>query len=108
MTVMGEAGLQAAVIDLAHLLGWRIFHARPAQNSRGDWRTAVSADGAGFPDLVMARKGVVIFAELKSEKGRLSPAQEAWLAALAWNGNCRSFVWRPADWLGGRIERALH
>ena len=102
MTI-SEADLQAAIIDLAHLLGWRVAHFRPAQNSRGAWRTAVSADGAGFPDLVLVRNGVVIFVELKSEKGRISPAQEAWLAALP-----HSLVWRPADWFAGRVEEALH
>ena len=47
----------------------------------------------GFPDLVLAREGVVIFAELKAEKGRLRPDQEKWIAAL---GAC--YVWRPSDW----------
>ena len=99
---ISEANLQAAIVDLARLLRWRVAHFRPAQNGRGDWRTAVSADGAGFPDLVLARNGVVIFAELKSQKGRISPTQEAWLAALP-----HSLVWRPADWFSGAVEAAL-
>jgi len=45
---------------------------------------------------------VVIFAELKSQKGRISPTQEAWLAALP-----HSLVWRPADWFSGAVEAAL-
>jgi hypothetical protein len=99
---ISEAELQTAVIDLAHRLGWRVAHFRPAQNSRGAWRTAVSADGAGFPDLVLARKGRVIFAELKAKNGRIGHEQEAWLAVLP-----DSLVWRPDDWFTGRIEDTL-
>jgi len=106
MTAISEAELQAAVIDLAHFLGWRVAHFRPALTG-GRWSTPVSADGAGFPDLVMARNGEVVVAELKSEKGRISPAQKAWLLALGWSGNCRIFVWRPADWFSGAVEAAL-
>jgi hypothetical protein len=106
-----EADLQAAVIDLAHLYGWRIFHARPAQNARGNWRTPVSADGAGFPDLVMARKHEVVIVELKSQAGRLRPEQTEWLADLAaidpTDRRLRTFVWRPSDWLAGTIAAAL-
>ena len=47
---MSERELQDAVIQLARLLGWRVAHFRPAMTTRG-WRTPVSADGAGFPDL---------------------------------------------------------
>lgn len=46
----------------------------------------------GFPDLVLARNGEVLFVELKSEKGKLSPEQRDWLAHT--NGR----LWRPADW----------
>jgi hypothetical protein len=105
-----EADLQQCVIDYAHLTGWWVAHFRPAQTS-GRWSAPVSADGAGFPDLVMARRGEVVIAELKSEKGRISDAQQAWLTALSSpdvaNRWLRVFVWRPADWFEGRIERAL-
>lgn len=92
MTPTTEAQFQQQVIDLARLHKWRVAHFRPARTSRG-WRTPVAADGSGFPDLVLARNGVVIFAELKSQRGVLSNEQRAWAAQLgiAWR------LWRPRD-----------
>jgi hypothetical protein len=107
--VVSEKDLQRAIIDLAHLLGWRVAHFRPSQTG-ARWVTAVSADGVGFPDLVLARKGHVVIAELKASKGRISPAQAEWLAALQpeiAGARLRVFLWKPADWFEGRIEAAL-
>jgi hypothetical protein len=80
-----EKDLQRAVIDLAHLMGWRVAHFRPAQTARG-WRTAVEADGKGFPDLVLTRGGRVMFRELKCNGGKASPEQEQWLRDLTAGG----------------------
>lgn len=92
-----EATFQSAVIDYAQRKGWRVAHFRPAQNARGDWRTPVAADGAGFPDLVLVRDRV-IFAELKSHTGRVREDQHAWLDALRGAAQTEVHVWRPADW----------
>lgn len=93
-----EADFQQQVIDLARLLGWRVAHFRPGLNKRGKWQTAVAADGAGFPDLVMAKPGLsVIFAELKVGKNRLSLAQEQWIFTLRQAGT-RAYCWFPSDW----------
>jgi hypothetical protein len=86
-----EADFQRLVIDYARLRGWRVHHSRPAQYQSGRWATHIQGD-PGFPDLVLARRGVVIFAEMKAERGRLSDHQETWRAALA------AHVWRPSDW----------
>ncbi len=106
---ISEAAFQAQVIQLARLKGWRVAHFRKAQNGKGQWRTPVAADGAGFPDLVLVRDRV-IFAELKTNAGQLSPDQRAWRNALAdvGSGHChecggvteylRWEVWRPRDW----------
>lgn len=102
---MTEAELQAAVIDLAHLLKWRIAHFRPAMNARGEWRTAVQGDGGGWPDLVLVRDRV-LYRELKSARGTLSVEQQDWLHALKLAG-ADVDVWRPSDWTDGTIERAL-
>jgi hypothetical protein len=48
----------------------------------------------GFPDLVLARGGVVLHVELKSEKGKVRPEQSEWLAELGGE------IWRPSDWPG--------
>lgn len=78
-------------VETATLLGWRVIHHRPARTQRG-WRTATQGH-KGFPDIVAARDGVIVCAELKSSTGRPSPDQRAWLDAL---GGC-AHLWRPAD-----------
>jgi hypothetical protein len=90
-----EAEFLGQVIELAHLLGWRVAHFRPAFTSRG-WRTPVQGDGVGFPDLVLVGRGRIIAAELKRETGTASPDQLAWLAAFA-DAGVPTFVWRPRD-----------
>lgn len=100
-----ERELQFAVIECAQLLGYRVAHFRPAQTSKG-WRTPVEADGAGWPDLVLVRGPRLIFAELKSATGKLSPAQEEWKDTLERAGQT-VYVWRPADWLHGAVEAVL-
>ena len=59
------------IIDLCKLFGWRYYRT---------WLSVHSP--AGFPDIVMVRPPRLIFAELKSEIGKLSPEQEAWLDGL--------------------------
>ncbi|MCI0542945.1 MAG: hypothetical protein L0Z49_00695 [Actinobacteria bacterium] len=60
----------------AMVRGWRVCHFRPA-TTRDGWRTAVQGH-PGFPDLVLARRGRVVFAELKAA---LSAEQLEWLDA---------------------------
>ena len=86
-----EKQFQEQVIDIARSCHWLIHH------DRGDYRQCIGGD-AGFPDLVMARKGRVIFAELKSEKGKLTYHQERWVEALEGRraANPEVYVWRPA------------
>ena len=102
-----EAEFQKQIIQLGHLFGWRIAHFRPALTKRG-WRTAVSGDGAGFPDLVLARDGFTIFAELKTDTGVVSIEQWAWLESLGGihkNSHTIVAVWRPRDF--AEIENIL-
>lgn len=92
-----ESAFQRQVLDLARLRGWRVAHFRPAQTAKG-WRTAVSGDGAGFPDLILIRGPRLIVAELKrSRKEKVRPAQAEWLAAFEAAG-VPAFVWTPDDW----------
>jgi len=94
---MNEAQWQAQVVQLAHTFGWLVQHTRPAKV--GDkWMTPITGD-VGFPDLVLAhpQRGV-LFAELKTARGRLSAAQKDWAQVLgAGGGECH--LWRPDDLL---------
>ena len=93
-----EAAFLRQVVDLAHYTGWLVHHCRPAVLPSGKWATHISGD-AGFVDLVLAKEGRVIFVELKSEKGKVTDAQQAWRWALgAGRPGCNAFVWRPSDW----------
>jgi hypothetical protein len=91
-----EAAFTATVLELARVLGWRVVHFRPARTARG-WRTPVQGDGAGFPDVVLVKPPRVIFAELKSDTGTVSPQQRAWLDALGRCPGVEAHVWRPRD-----------
>lgn len=48
----------------------------------------------------------MIFAECKRQGERPTPDQIAWLEVLDEAG-AEVYVWRPADWLSGEIERVL-
>lgn len=102
---MTEAQLQAAVIEMARTLGWLTAHFRPALTERG-WRTPVSGDGKGFPDLILVRGERLIAAELKSDVGAVSVEQDVWLGAFRCAGALTA-VWRPRDWTSGGIESEL-
>lgn len=86
-----EADFMATVIELARFNGWRIYH--PHNSRRSD---------PGFPDLCMVRDGVLRFMELKSEKGKPTVDQVAWIAELRkvgmhCNGHVRALLLRPSD-----------
>lgn len=97
MSIETEAEFLQAVKTLARLTGWLVYHTHDSRRS-----------DPGFPDLVLTRSGIVVFAELKTEKGRLSTEQEAWLAELRKadaGDSVRVEVWRPSDW--SQIEALL-
>ena len=97
-TRITEAELQARIMHAAGLYGWRAAHFRPARTAQG-WRTPMQGD-VGLPDLVLARDGVVLLAELKSARGKTTPDQELWLEALGDHAR----LWRPADWVSIQNE----
>ncbi len=76
---------QQWVTDLAKLKHWRCYHTFDSRRST-----------PGFPDLVLVRHHRLIVAELKAEKGRLTPPQKEWLDALAFTG-IETYVWRPSE-----------
>jgi hypothetical protein len=91
MTPISEASFLQQVKALAYIHGWDCHHASPTQTAKGRWLTS---GAVGFPDLVLCHKVKgLIFAELKSAKGRISPAQEHWLSIL--NPHAECYIWRP-------------
>jgi hypothetical protein len=86
--LLTEAQWQRTVVEALKLYGWRVFHDRVA------WRS-----DPGWPDLtcVHIERKRVIFVELKSERGRLTPKQEYWRDTLVHAGQ-DWHLWRPSDW----------
>jgi len=118
-----EYALQSQVAELAHMLGWETIAFRPLFTKRG-FRTPGSGSMAkGWPDmtLVRARDRRLIFAELKSDVGVVSPDQRRVLDVLtalsmrfveaifsefdpdklighaSATGSIEVYVWRPRD-----------
>jgi hypothetical protein len=51
----------------------------------------------GFPDLVLVREPRCIFAELKTERGKLTDAQAYWIERLRGCPQLEVYLWRPSD-----------
>ena len=60
----------------------------------------------GFPDCVIVLPAEVIFAELKTQKGRVSTDQRRWLNDLH-GARARCYLWRPSHWLSDSIQKVL-
>lgn len=70
---------------LATALGWDlVYHTLRSKGSQ-----------PGFPDRVLVRDRV-IFTELKTETGKPTDRQQAWLTGLAKAG-AEAYLWRPSD-----------
>jgi hypothetical protein len=93
MTEMSEAAFLQQVKALAYMYDWSFHHSTPSMTSKGRWITTGSP---GFPDICLAhRTRGVIFAELKTTKGKTTPAQDDWLERLSPHAEC--YLWRPSD-----------
>ena len=92
---MTEKQLQNNILQLASLSGWLAYHTFNSRRSE-----------PGFPDLVLARRDRLLFAELKSAKGRLTSEQKAWAAALK-ETSAEIYLWRPKDWIDGTVQSIL-
>ena len=93
MTPISEASFLQQVKGLAYIHGWDCHHAQPSMTRTGRY---ITTGAAGFPDLVLAHKVKgLIFAELKTAKGKTSIAQEHWLTILHPHAEC--YIWRPED-----------
>ena len=78
---MTEKEFQNAVLELARIHGWLCYHTHDSRRS-----------APGFPDLLLAKNGAVLFAEVKTDTGKLTNDQIAWLLAT------HGVIWRPKHW----------
>lgn len=114
-----EAAWQQQVEGLLDFYEWRHYHTHDSRRS-----------APGFPDLVAVRGPELLFVELKTDTGKLRPAQRAWIGALevvaeavritvedAYPGDelaeaphVEAHVWRPADFdaIHDRLARGRH
>jgi len=99
---LSEADWQSRVMDAARRAGWLCVHYRPARTPRGNWVTPLAGD-KGAPDLLLAKDGRVLFAELKRDGGMPTPEQVAWLKALGGHGR----IWRPQDWEAVQLDLGI-
>lgn len=72
--------------------GWKWYHGTDNRPVNGRIQNVV----AGYPDLIALRGEEMIVAELKTETGKTSPAQDSWLEAFEIAG-VPAYVWRPRD-----------
>lgn len=103
MAERGRDGLQEHVrklIERLRLEGFQIerYHTFDSRKSE-----------PGFPDeiIVLPTQGRMIVAELKAEKGRVTPDQARWLEAFTAIAGTEVRVWRPRHLLSGEIEGTI-
>ena len=80
----------ARVIQAAKAQGWMVCH---YPRSRG-WQAAVTGH-RGAPDLLLARRGVVLLVSLRPKSGWPHQYQQLWLRHI---GDEIGQTWLPEDW----------
>lgn len=100
---MTEAALQAHIVADARSLGVRdefIYHTYDSRRSQ-----------IGFPDLLILHNGRALAIECKSEKHGTQPArlalQHAWLAQFSMLTDVQAYLFKPSDYIEGRVRTAL-
>ncbi len=102
VAALREKDLQRHVRAYAERLGWSVYVC---------WTSIHSP--RGWPDLTLYRAradgtGELVCIELKTERGKVSGPQQAWLYRLGtvpgvrWAGVCR-----PSDWFAGKLDEVL-
>ena len=81
-----ERDWTAQVVALAQSMGWERYHT---------WSSIHSP--RGWPDEALCRPPRLVLAELKTETGRVTPAQRRWLALLGACPGVECYLWRPRD-----------
>lgn len=83
-----EATFQNKIEGFAIRHGWLYFHPFDSRRSR-----------KGYPDLTLVHpeRALVVWAELKSATGKVSPDQQRWLEGLTQAGGY-VYLWFPRHW----------
>jgi hypothetical protein len=96
---VSEQEFTDTVVELAGWGRWRVVHIRNIKLADGRWTVPYQGD-LGLPDLILARGGVVLLAELKVGRNKPKPEQALWLEAA---GPCGR-LWYPSDLPAIRTE----
>jgi hypothetical protein len=83
---MTEKQFMAQIVSLAKLYGWKVYHTFDSRRST-----------AGYPDLTLVRGYRLIFAEVKTDTGKVTDEQWGWINALDLTG-ATAELWRPMNW----------
>jgi hypothetical protein len=83
---ISEKAFQAQVVRLAQLYRWAYYHTYNSQRSV-----------PGYPDLTLVRPPRLIFAELKTESGKVTPAQQTWFDLISQCEGVEVYIWRPSQ-----------
>lgn len=105
-----ERDFQRTVMDAARTFGWRSLHedapARRCHNCGTHVRAVRQSD---HPDLELVRGPQLLYLELKSEKGVVTPGQQSAIDALKQVRYVAADIVRPKDWpdVEDVLKRAL-
>lgn len=83
---ISEDDWHVTVRQTAEAFGWWAWHDNDSRRNE-----------AGWPDLALIRPPRFVFAELKTQTGRLSVAQRGLLGLMARCPGVEVYVWRPSD-----------
>ena len=86
LPALREVDFLRQVSEVARLFRWRVYH---------PWLSIRSE--RGWPDVALCRPPRLVLAELKTERGTVTPSQAEWLAILGDCPGVEVYLWRPSD-----------
>ena len=87
-----EKAFESQVKDLAKLFGWKYYHPFLSKWSE-----------RGYPDITLVKENEdgtasLLFLELKSERGKVTEAQQQWINILSKVPNVGAYIFYPHAW----------
>ena len=89
-----EKSITNSIMKAARERGWWVL-----KLGAGPWQRP------GLPDLLCVRNGTAVFLEVKNERGRVSPAQQATMEEIEQHGGARCEVVRSRDEALAALDR---